>query len=92
MNTNDLISQVATETSATKAGADSMVAAVFSGSGTALAQTEPVTIVGFGKFVIRNYGSRAGRNPRTGEPVAAIAASRLPAFKAAMALQDAVNE
>ena len=39
-----------------------------------------------------NFAARAGRHPRTGEPVVAIAASPVPAFKAAMPLRDAVNE
>ena len=82
MNKNDLISHVAAETSATRTGAERMVAAVFSAIGDALARNEPVSIAGFGKFVMRNRGAaRAGRNPQTGEPVVAIAASRVPAIQ-----------
>ena len=39
----------------------------------------------------RDRAARTGRNPRTGEAVA-IAASRVPGFKAGKALRDAVNE
>ena len=81
MNKNDLISHVAAETSATRTGAERMVAAVFSAIGDALARNEPVSIAGFGKFVMRNRAARAGRNPGTGEPVVAIAASRVPAIQ-----------
>ena len=90
MNKYDLVSHVAAETSATRATAKRMVGAVFSAIGDALARVEPVTIAGFGKFVIRGRGARQGRNPATGEPVG-IAASRVPSFKAAKALRDAVN-
>ena len=90
MNRNDLVSHVAAETSVTRVGAERMVAAVFSAIGNALARDEPVTIAGFGKFVMRSRAGRQGRNPQTGEPVA-IAASRAPSFKAAKALRDAVN-
>ena len=90
MNRNDLVSHVAAETSVTRASAERMVAAVFSAIGDALARDEPVTIAGFGKFVMRSRAARQGRNPATGEPVA-IAASRAPSFKAAKALRDAVN-
>ena len=54
------------------------------------AMTGWATIAGFGKFVIRSRAARRGRNPQTGEPVA-IVASRVPSFKAAKALRDAVN-
>ena len=90
MNKNDLGSHVAAETSATGATAERIVAAVFSAIGDALARDEPVTIAGFGKFAIRSRAERLSRNPQTGEPVA-IAASRVPSFKAAKALRDAVN-
>ena len=90
MNKNDLVSHVAAETSATRATAERMVGAVFSAIADALARDEPVAIAGFGKFVIRGRAARQGRNPQTGEPVA-IAASRVPSFKVAKALRDAVN-
>ena len=90
MNKNDLVSHVAAETSATRATAERMVGAVFSAIGDALARDEPVATAGFAKFDIRGRASRRGRNPKTGEPVA-IAASRVPSFKAAKALRDAVN-
>ena len=90
MNKNELVSHVAAETSATRATAERMVGAVFSAIGDALARDEPVAIAGFGQFVIRDRAARQGRNPQTGEPVA-IAASKVPSFKAAKALRDAVN-
>ena len=90
MNKNELVSHVAAETSATRATAERMVGAVFSAIGDALARDEPVAIAGFGQFVIRDRAARQGRNPQTGEPVA-IAASKVPSFKAAKALRDAVS-
>lgn len=90
MNSNDLISHVAAETSATKATTEHMVAAVFSAISDALARDEPVTLAGFGKFVVRSRAARRGRNPKTGEPVV-IPASRVPSFKAAKALRDTTN-
>ena len=90
MNRNDLVSHVAAETSVTRVGPERMVAAVFSAIGDVLAPDEPVTIAGFGNFVMRSRAGRQGRNPQSGEPLA-IAASRAPSFKAAKALRDAVN-
>ena len=91
MNKAELTAHVAAETSVTRATADSLVGAVFSAIADALARDETVAIAGFGKFELRSRPARAGRNPRTGAPVA-IAASRAPSFKPAKALRDAVNE
>ena len=90
MNKAELASHVAAETSATRAAAERMVGAVFSAIGDALARDEPVAIAGFGKFAVRSRAARTGRNPQTGEPVD-IAASKVPSFKAAKALRDAVD-
>ena len=59
MNKTDLASHVAAETSATKATDERLVATVFSAIGDALAGDEPVTIAGFGKFVMRRRAARA---------------------------------
>ena len=40
-----------------------------------------VEIRGFGSFKVKEYGSYAGRNPRTGEKVA-VEPKRLPFFRA----------
>ena len=91
MNKSQLTARVAAETSVTRASADRLVDAVFSAIAGALARDETVAIAGFGKFELRSRPARAGRNPRTGEPIA-IAASRAPSFKPAKALRDAVNK
>ena len=43
-------------------------AAVFSAIGDALARDEPVTIAGFGNFVMRSRAGRQGRYPKPGSP------------------------
>ena len=91
MNKAELASHVAAETLVTKATADRLVGAVFSAIADALAREEPVAIAGFGKFAVRGRAARQGRNPQTGQPVA-IAASKVPSFKPATALRDAINE
>ena len=91
MNKSKLAAHVVSETSVTRAAADRVVGAVFSAIADALTRHETVAITGFGKFTVRRRAARRGRNPRTGEPVE-IAASRVPSFKPANALRDAVNE
>jgi len=91
VNKAELVSHLAAETSTTRDAAERMVGAVFSAIADALARDEPVAIAGFGKFVVRSRATRQGRNPRTEEPVA-VPASKMPSFKPAKALRDAVNE
>ena len=49
-----------------------------------------VEIRGFGSFKVKEYGSYAGRNPRTGEKVA-VEPKRLPFFRAGKELKDYLN-
>ena len=49
-----------------------------------------VEIRGFGSFKVKEYGSYAGRNPRTGEKVA-VEPKRLPFFRAAKELKEYLN-
>ena len=52
MNKAELVSDLAAETSTTRAAAKRMVGAVFSAIADALARDEPVAIAGFGKFAV----------------------------------------
>ena len=49
-----------------------------------------VEIRGFGSFKVKEYGSYAGRNPRTGEKVA-VDPKRLPFFRAGKELKEYLN-
>ena len=49
-----------------------------------------VEIRGFGRFKVKEYGSYAGRNPRTGEKVA-VEPKRLPFFRAGKELKEYLN-
>ena len=90
MNKSDLIEAMADAADISKAAAgkalDGMVDAIV----TALKKGEPVSLVGFGTFSIRERAARSGRNPKTGDTIT-IEASRVPGFKAGKALKDAVN-
>ena len=90
MNRRELTANVAAGASLSKSEAASAVSAVFEAITEALEKGDPVTIAGFGTFTTRNRPAREGRNPRTGEAIA-IAASRMPAFKAGKTLRDSVN-
>lgn len=90
MNKAEVAERLAERTGMSKAVAREAVDSVFAVIGEALADGEEVRIAGFGTFGTRNRPARAGRNPRTGEPVP-ISASTSPTFKAGKTLKDAVN-
>ena len=55
-----------------------------------LSAGDKVAIPSLGTFEIKERAARTGHNPRTGEKVE-IAAKKVPAFKAAKALKDAIE-
>lgn len=56
----------------------------------AMSKNDPVTLIGFGTFSVRERSARTGKNPQTGEAIQ-IAASKSVGFKAGKSLKDAVN-
>ena len=89
MNKTELIAAVAEKTGLTKKDAERVVNATFETVTATLAKGEKVAISGFGNFEVKAREARVGRNPRTKETIQ-IPATKLPAFKAAKALKDAV--
>ena len=89
MNKTELIAAVAEKTGLTKKDAERVINATFETVTASLAKGEKVAVSGFGNFEVKNREARVGRNPRTKETIQ-IPATRLPAFKAAKALKDAV--
>lgn len=49
-----------------------------------------VTLPGIGKLTVTDRAARTGRNPQTGEAID-IPAAKVPKFKAAKVLKEAVN-
>lgn len=90
MNKTELVAAVAAKADISKKAADAAVAAVFGAIEDALKNGEKVQVIGFGTFEVRERAAKEGRNPQTGEKIA-IAASKVPAFKAGAALKDAVK-
>ena len=90
MNKSELTDAIADEADISKASAARALDAALSAIQGSLQNGEPVALVGFGTFSVRERGARTGRNPRTGEEIE-IAAAKLPAFKPGKALKDALN-
>ena len=90
MNKSELTDAIADEADISRASAARALDAALDAIRGSLQNGEPVALVGFGTFSVRERGARAGRNPRTGEEIE-IAAAKLPAFKPGKALKDALN-
>jgi len=56
----------------------------------ALARGDRVELRGFGAFSVKHRPARAGRNPRTGEPVS-VKAKHVPFFKSGKELRGRLN-
>jgi DNA-binding protein HU-beta len=91
MNQAELIDAVAEASGLKKGDATQVVHEVFQKITAALSQGEEVRVAGFGSFAVSERAERAGRNPRTGDPVT-IAASKAAKFKPGKPLRDALNE
>lgn len=90
MNKKELINVVTETAGLTKKDVAVVVDAVFDTIAEALKKGESVNISGHGKYEVRERAARKGRNPQTGEEME-IPASKVPAFKPAKSLRDAVK-
>lgn len=90
MNKQELINYLSEKAGVKKVEAERVLAAFTEVVESTLAQGESLTLVGFGKFEVRDRAARTGRNPQTGEKLA-IPATKVPAFKAGKLLKDAVK-
>ncbi len=90
MNKSELVADIADRAGLSRADAGRALEATIAAIADSLKNSEPVSIVGFGTFTVKQRGERSGRNPRTGETIR-IPASTAPSFKAGKALKDAVS-
>ena len=90
MNKAAIVARVARRMGLNKFAAEGAVDTVLEAIAEGLAKEEDVRIAGFGTFRTRSRAARKGRNPATGESVR-IPASKVPSFKAAKGLREAVK-
>ncbi len=90
MNKAALADKVHDVLGGTKADAERAVEAMIDAIVDGLKNGEEVSIAGLGIFEAKMRAARTGRNPRTGESIQ-IKAMRVPKFRAAKALKDAVK-
>jgi DNA-binding protein HU-beta len=90
VNKTELIDRIAESADISKASAGRALDATIEAITSSLKQADPVALVGFGTFTVRDRAARVGRNPQTGAPIQ-IAAAKVPAFKPGKALKEALN-
>lgn len=90
MNKTDLIEVIAKHSGTSKAAAKCALGAIIDAITDSLSKGKPVTLIGFGTFVVSKRKQRAGRNPQTGAKLV-IPAAKVPRFKPGKHLKDKIN-
>ncbi len=89
LNKKALIETIADEKGYTKKEAGELVDLIIDTMVATLKKGGTVDLPGFGKFTVKARKARTGVNPATKEKIK-IPATKVPSFKAAKALKDAV--
>jgi integration host factor subunit beta len=90
MNKSELIETLSRKENLTEKKAMDIVNLLFDGFTEELQTGGRIEIRGFGSFVVRNYQSYTGRNPKTGSNID-VAPKRLPFFKVGKELKEKIN-
>ena len=90
MNKQGLVDVVHAKLGGTKVAAEGIVDGILEAIVGTMKKGEEVSIAGFGIFSVKERASRTARNPRTGETVN-VPAMKVPKFRAAKALKEAVK-
>ncbi|MCC6220062.1 MAG: integration host factor subunit beta [Deltaproteobacteria bacterium] len=91
MNKSELIEKLAQRNDISLQEAEDIVGLILREMQEALRAGKRIEIRGFGSFVVKDYGSYWGRNPKTGEKIW-VTPKRLPAFKLGKELKDRLKE
>lgn len=90
MNKQSLVELVHSKVGGTKVQAEEVVEGIIEAVTGSLKKGDEVSIAGLGIFSVKTRAARMARNPKTGEQVK-VAATRVPRFRPAKALKDAVK-
>ncbi|MDY0267991.1 HU family DNA-binding protein [Trichloromonas sp.] len=90
MNKSELVESLANKKNLTYKKAEEIVNLIFDSMTQALVEGGRIEIRGFGSFVVKDYKSYMGRNPKTGE-VIQVLPKKLPFFKVGKELRERVN-
>ena len=90
MNKSQLIEALAQEINLPLREASPITNTILDTMVDALAVGDSIEIRGFGSFVVKDYGSYVGRNPKTGDSIK-VPPKKLPFFKAGKELKERVD-
>lgn len=90
MNKSELVEVVAERARITKKRAEDVVSFIFDSMVNAMVRGDRIEIRGIGSFVVKEYRSYTGRNPRTGQSIQ-VRSKRLPFFKVGKELKERVD-
>lgn len=90
MNKAQLVEQLASELSITKADCERVLDSTLDSIRKSVKKGEDVTLVGFGTFTRAKRKARTGRNPQTGEAIK-IPAAVVPKFRVGKAFKEFLN-
>ncbi len=91
MNKSELIEALAEKMNMPIREAASITNTIIETMSSTLANGEAIEIRGFGSFVVKEYSSYTGRNPKTGEKIK-VSPKKLPFFKVGKELREQVNK
>lgn len=89
MNRSELIEHLAIKKDISHKRAEEIVSIIFGAMTEAMVRNERIEIRGLGSFVIKEYDTYIGRNPKTGEPIS-VRPKKLPFFKVGKELKEMV--
>jgi len=89
MNKSELVEQLATQKDISNKVPQEFGNRGFASMTGALVEGYRIEIRGLGSFVIKDYESYTGRNPKTGEPIT-VRPKKLPFFKVGKELKERV--
>ncbi len=89
MNKSELVEQLAIKKDIPIKRAEEVVNLIFSSMTEAMVNSDRIEIRGLGSFVIKDYDTYTGRNPKTGEPIK-VSPKKLPFFKVGKELKEMV--
>lgn len=90
MNKSGLVEVVAQKSNISQKQAEEMINLIFDLMTQSLQKGHRIEIRGFGSFVVRDYKSYSGRNPRTNASIE-VKPKKLPFFKVGKELKERVN-
>lgn len=91
MNKSELIEALAEKTNLPIREAGSITNTLIETMTETLVNGDAIEIRGFGSFVVKEYESYTGRNPKTGQKIK-VAPKKLPFFKVGKELRELVNQ